>query len=163
SAPVAIDAESLFREKNVRNRLQLALLVLGTLAIAAAAAQASAQGWPTRPVTVVVPFAAGSSTDTAARILAVGMSEALGQQLVIENVRGAARMTGTRRGAGGLPVALGTGSHRGVRPGTKKAAALRPLKGLRPGWIGGRAADRPVRRGGPAGKDAGRVRGLCES
>ena len=70
----------------MRNRLRLALLVLSTLAIAAAAAQASAQGWPTRPVTVVVPFAAGSSTDTAARILAVGMSEALGQQLVIENV-----------------------------------------------------------------------------
>src|SRR5262249_58803126 len=95
SAPVAIDAESLFREKNVRNRRRLALLVLGTLAIAAAAAQASAEGWPTRPVTVVVPFAAGSSTDTAARILAVGMSEALGQQLVVENVGGAAGMTGT--------------------------------------------------------------------
>jgi tripartite-type tricarboxylate transporter receptor subunit TctC len=76
-------------------------LVLGTLAIAAA--QASAQGWPTRPVTVVVPFAAGSSTDTAARILAVGMSEALGQQLVIENVGGAAGMTGTLRVARSAP------------------------------------------------------------
>ena len=82
----------------MRNRLRLALLVLGTLAIAAAAAQASAQGWPTRPVTVVVPFAAGSSTDTAARILSVGMSEALGQQLVIDNVGGAAGMPTTTLG-----------------------------------------------------------------
>src|SRR5215471_17633761 len=103
SAPLAIDLDSLFKEKNVRNRLRLALLVLGTLAIAAAAAPASAQGWPTRPVTVVVPFAAGSSTDTAARILAVGMSEALGQQLVIENVGGAAGMTGTLRVARSAP------------------------------------------------------------
>jgi tripartite-type tricarboxylate transporter receptor subunit TctC len=87
----------------VRNRLRLALLALGTLVISAAAAPASAQGWPTRPVTVVVPFAAGSSTDTAARILAVGMSEVLGQQLVIENVGGAAGMTGTLRVARSAP------------------------------------------------------------
>ena len=97
----------LFKEKNVRNQLRLAL-ALGTVAIAAAAAPASAQdwsaqAWPARPVTVVVPFAAGSSTDTAARILAVGMSEALGQQLVIENVGGAAGMTGTLRVARSAP------------------------------------------------------------
>ena len=53
-------------------------LALHTLIAIAATASASAQTWPTRPVTVVVPFAAGSSTDTAARILAVGMSEVLG-------------------------------------------------------------------------------------
>ena len=92
----------------MRNRPRLALLVLGTLAIAAAAAQASAQGWPTRPVTVVVPFAAGSSTDTAARILAVGMSEALGQQLVVENVGGAAGVTGTLRVARSAPDGIVT-------------------------------------------------------
>jgi len=103
SAPFGVNLDSLFKEKNMRNRLRLALLTLGTLAFAAVAAQASAQGWPIRPVTVVVPFAAGSSTDTAARILAVGMSEALGQQLVIENVGGAAGMTGTLRVARSAP------------------------------------------------------------
>ena len=74
---------------------RLAFLALGTLAVAAAIGPASAQTWPTRPVSVVVPFAAGSSTDTAARILSVGMSEALGQQLIVENVGGAAGMIGT--------------------------------------------------------------------
>lgn len=64
---------------------------------------ASAQTWPTRPVTVVVPFAAGSSTDTAARILSVGLSEALGQQVVVENIGGAAGLTGTTRVARAAP------------------------------------------------------------
>jgi tripartite-type tricarboxylate transporter receptor subunit TctC len=64
---------------------------------------ALAQTWPTRPVTVVVPFAAGSSTDTAARILSVGLSEALGQQVIVENVGGAAGLTGTTRVARAAP------------------------------------------------------------
>jgi tripartite-type tricarboxylate transporter receptor subunit TctC len=79
------------------------LAFLALVALACAASPASAQGWPTRPITVVVPFAAGSSTDTAARILAVGMSEVLGQQLVIENVGGAAGMTGSLRVARSSP------------------------------------------------------------
>ena len=62
-----------------------------------AAGTASAQSWPTRPVTMVVPFAAGSSSDTAGRVLAVGLSEALGQQVIIENVGGGGGMTGTAR------------------------------------------------------------------
>lgn len=75
------------------------------IAIASAAmlGNASAQTWPTRPVTVVVPFAAGSSTDTAARILSVGLSEALGQQVVVENIGGAAGLTGTTRVARAAP------------------------------------------------------------
>jgi tripartite-type tricarboxylate transporter receptor subunit TctC len=82
---------------------RLALLALWTLAAVGATGPASAETWPTRSVTIVVPFAAGSSTDTAARILAVGMSEVLGQQLVIENVGGAAGMIGTLRVARAAP------------------------------------------------------------
>jgi tripartite-type tricarboxylate transporter receptor subunit TctC len=52
---------------------------------------------------VIVPFAAGSSSDTAARILTVGMSEILGQQLIIENIGGAAGMTGSLRVARASP------------------------------------------------------------
>ena len=74
-----------------------------TLATVTAVGAAWAQGWPTRPVTMVVPFAAGSSTDSAARILAVGLSEALGQQVIIENVGGAGGMTGTARVAKATP------------------------------------------------------------
>src|SRR3954451_17314332 len=63
----------------------------------------SAQSWPTRPVTMVVPFAAGSSSDTAGRVIAVGLSEALGQQVIIENIGGGGGMTGTARVAKAAP------------------------------------------------------------
>ena len=85
------------------NRKHFALAVASALAIIGAAGTASAQSWPTRPVTMVVPFAAGSSSDTAGRVLAVGLSEALGQQVVIENVGGGGGMTGTARVAKAAP------------------------------------------------------------
>ena len=65
--------------------------VFAGLAVAAAmtAAPAQAQNWPTKPVTVIVPFAAGGNTDVAARIFADRLSQRLGQQFVIENKSGA--------------------------------------------------------------------------
>jgi tripartite-type tricarboxylate transporter receptor subunit TctC len=66
-------------------------------------ASAPAQTWPTRPVTMVVPFAAGSASDTVARILAARLSELLGQQVVIENIGGAGGMTGAARVAKAAP------------------------------------------------------------
>jgi tripartite-type tricarboxylate transporter receptor subunit TctC len=47
------------------------------------------QSWPSRPVTMVVPFAAGSSSDIVGRIIAPRLSELLGQQVIVENVGGA--------------------------------------------------------------------------
>jgi tripartite-type tricarboxylate transporter receptor subunit TctC len=58
---------------------------------------ASAQEWPSRPVTVVVPFAAGGPIDVMARIIAPRMSELLGQQLIVDNVPGAGGMVGASR------------------------------------------------------------------
>jgi tripartite-type tricarboxylate transporter receptor subunit TctC len=73
-------------------------LAAGAAVVAAALVQpANAQVWPTRPVTLVVPFGAGSASDTMARILAARLSEVLGQQVVIENVGGAGGMTGVAR------------------------------------------------------------------
>jgi tripartite-type tricarboxylate transporter receptor subunit TctC len=76
---------------------------LSALATIVAVGSASAQNWPTRPVTMVVPFAAGSSSDTAGRVIAVGLSEALGQQVIIENLGGGGGMTGTARVAKAPP------------------------------------------------------------
>ena len=76
---------------------------LCTLATMATIGAALAQSWPARPVTMFVPFAAGSSTDTAGRILAVGISEALGQQVIIENTSGGGGMTGAARVAKAAP------------------------------------------------------------
>ena len=64
---------------------------------------ADAQEWPTRPVTMVVPFAPGGPTDLFGRTLAQYMSEHLGQQVVIENVSGAGGMTGSNRVAKAAP------------------------------------------------------------
>ena len=65
------------------------LLRIAALALATFATAAQAQGYPTRPVTLIVPFAAGGPTDTLARILAERISRPLGQAVVVENVAGA--------------------------------------------------------------------------
>jgi tripartite-type tricarboxylate transporter receptor subunit TctC len=62
-----------------------------------------AQTWPTRPVTMNVPFAAGGPTDTIARIIAQRMSAVLGQSIIIENVTGADGSIGVGRAARAAP------------------------------------------------------------
>ena len=79
---------------------------------------AVAQEWPSRPVTLVVPYAAGGPIDTIGRILATRLAELLGQQVIVENVGGAGGMTGTARVAKATPdgyqVVLGNvGTHAG--------------------------------------------------
>jgi tripartite-type tricarboxylate transporter receptor subunit TctC len=88
-------------------RRSIANLVPATAAAMAAmlafAEPACAQDWPTRPVTMVVPYAAGGPVDLQGRILAEGMSEALRQRVVVENVTGAGGITGTQRVARARP------------------------------------------------------------
>jgi tripartite-type tricarboxylate transporter receptor subunit TctC len=62
-----------------------------------------AQNWPTRAVTMVVPFAAGGGTDVLGRIVAKRLSETLGQQVIVENVGGAGGMMGSARVAKSPP------------------------------------------------------------
>ena len=64
---------------------------------------AAAQDYPTKPVTIVVPAAAGGPTDTISRITAQAMSKLLGQQITIENVGGAGGTLGTTRAARAEP------------------------------------------------------------
>jgi tripartite-type tricarboxylate transporter receptor subunit TctC len=82
----------------------LSAFIATAIAASIFAAQcAVAQTWPTRPVTMVVPFAAGSASDTVGRILGARLSEVLGQQVIIENVSGAGGMTGVARVAKAPP------------------------------------------------------------
>jgi tripartite-type tricarboxylate transporter receptor subunit TctC len=75
-----------------------ARLLLAAIAIAATVAPASAQSdYPRRPITLVVPFAAGGPTDVIARIAGEHMSRTLGQQLVVENIVGAGGTTASTR------------------------------------------------------------------
>jgi len=69
-----------------RRRIVIVALVAGLAALSSAA---SAQAWPTRPVTWIVPFPAGGPADALARVLAADLSAKLGQQFVIENRAGA--------------------------------------------------------------------------
>jgi tripartite-type tricarboxylate transporter receptor subunit TctC len=80
--------------------VRLAAMVIGILALAGTV---RAQDWPVRPVTMVVPFAAGGPIDTLGRLLAQHLSGVLGQQVVIENVSGAGGMTGSLRVAQAAP------------------------------------------------------------
>ena len=78
-------------------------LTAGVAVLMMASSAASAQSWPTRPVTMVVSFPAGASDDILARILAPRLSELLGQQVIVENVGGAAGMIGVSRVAKAAP------------------------------------------------------------
>src|SRR4051812_11430196 len=76
-----------------------------TLLLAAmlAATPATSQSWPTRPVTLIVPYAAGGSVDVVARVVANKLSDRLGQSVVVENAPGAGGVTGTQRAARAEP------------------------------------------------------------
>ena len=79
-------------------QLKCATLAFMLAALAAAATASEAQqAYPTRPITIVVPAAAGGPTDTVARLIADPMSRTLGQQIVVENVGGAGGTIGVGR------------------------------------------------------------------
>jgi tripartite-type tricarboxylate transporter receptor subunit TctC len=89
---------------------------LAVLAVLSAAGGARGEDWPTRPVSMIIPFAAGGPTDVLGRVMAQGMSERLGQQVVVENIGGAGGMNGAARVAQAAPdgytAVLGTvGTH----------------------------------------------------
>jgi tripartite-type tricarboxylate transporter receptor subunit TctC len=85
-------------------------------ALLATLATAAAQNYPTKPVTMIIPFAAGGPTDVLGRVVGQRMGEILGQSVIIENIGGAGGMTGAKRVADAAPdgytMVLGTvGTH----------------------------------------------------
>jgi tripartite-type tricarboxylate transporter receptor subunit TctC len=74
--------------------MRMALLAASVAAILGSNVDARAE-WPDRPIKMVVPFTAGSSSDTIARVVAAKMSEKLGQQVVVENRVGGSTIIGT--------------------------------------------------------------------
>ena len=69
----------------------------------AATGSASAETYPSRPITLVVPYPPGGATDAIARIIQDSMSQSLGQQVVIENIGGAGGMIAAGRAARAAP------------------------------------------------------------
>jgi tripartite-type tricarboxylate transporter receptor subunit TctC len=77
--------------------------VVAVVACLDAAAQASAQPYPSRPITMIVPYAAGGGSDVIARNVAERMKASLGQPVIIENITGASGTIGTGRVARARP------------------------------------------------------------
>src|SRR4051794_37125520 len=84
-------------------RRKILYLAVGIAALPALTSIASPQAYPSRAITIILPFAAGGPTDTLSRIVAEGMRGALGQPVIIENVTGAAGTIGVGRVARAKP------------------------------------------------------------
>ena len=77
--------------------------ICALIALLALLAPAAAQDFPTRPMTMVIPFAAGGPTDLLGRVIAQRMGEILGQTVIVENIGGAGGMAGSKRVADAKP------------------------------------------------------------
>lgn len=83
--------------------MRSAIFAVAALLVAGPTARAEDERYPTRPITLIVPFAAGGASDVIARLAAEGMSQALGQRLINENVPGAGGSTALTRAARAAP------------------------------------------------------------
>jgi tripartite-type tricarboxylate transporter receptor subunit TctC len=106
------------------------------VALAASAGTALAQAFPTKPVTLVVPFAAGGPTDVIARIVGEHMAKTLGQPVVVENIAGAGGTTGISRAASaaadGHTIMMGHMGTHGAAPALYPNLKYDPAKSFAP-------------------------------
>lgn len=87
-------------------------VIAAAAALAGLIAPAAAQNYPTRPMSMIVPFAAGGPQDVLGRLMGQRMSEILGQQVIVENIGGAGGVNGSKRVADARPdgYTMGIGS-----------------------------------------------------
>ncbi len=109
--------------------------ILAALSLAAAAASAAAQ-YPNKSIKIIVPFPAGSATDTVARILSQSVSTAVGQAVVVENKAGAdgaiAGAEVAKAAPDGYTLLLATNSPMAVAPAMKKVPPYDPVADFTP-------------------------------
>jgi tripartite-type tricarboxylate transporter receptor subunit TctC len=112
------------------------LLSVMAAAMALTATSAAAQTYPSRPVTIIVPFAAGGPTDIIARIVGEYLSKTLGQQYIVENIAGAGGTTGITRAAQAKPdgytIAMGHMGTHGAAPALYPNLKYDPTKDFEP-------------------------------
>ena len=112
------------------------VLALAAASVLPCAGGAAADGFPERTITLVVPFAAGGSTDVVARVIAQKMGDNLGQQVVVENVAGAGGNLGADRVAraepDGYTILMGTVATHALNPLILKTKPYDPEKDFAP-------------------------------
>lgn len=112
------------------------IMLLAAVAIAAAPLGAHAQGWPNRPIRVIIPYPPGDAADIMARMIGPKMSERLAQPVVVENRAGASGQIGLDIAAHAAPdgytLAVGQGGNLAVAPHTYRKLAYDPLKDFVP-------------------------------
>src|SRR5205823_8547711 len=101
--PLSSIAMSIRRAGTMRKSAAALAFAFIALAVGALLSPASADNFPSRPITLIVPFPPGGSTDVAARIMADKMGGALGQPVIVENVGGAGGSIGVGRLARATP------------------------------------------------------------
>jgi tripartite-type tricarboxylate transporter receptor subunit TctC len=116
---------------------RLLSIALATLMLAGAAvAQTGDAGWPDRPIRLVVPFPAGSSTDIVARIVAQKLGQRLGQQIVVENRAGASGNIGVdavaKAAPDGYTIGIATASTQAVAVSLGTNLPYDPIKDFAP-------------------------------
>jgi tripartite-type tricarboxylate transporter receptor subunit TctC len=114
----------------------LSIVLASAVAVAAAMAETGEDGWPQRPLRLVVPFPAGSSTDIIARIVAQKLSHRLGQQIVIENRAGASGNIGADAVAKATPdgytIGIATASTHAVAASLSPNLPYDPIRDFAP-------------------------------
>jgi tripartite-type tricarboxylate transporter receptor subunit TctC len=135
SAPV--DSPSGRLSAAASRRLLLSLPALAAAALLWPAGGARAQGaWPTKPITVIVPFPAGGTTDIVARLAGQALSQELGQQVVVENKPGAGGNIGAQQVARSAPdgytLVMGTVGTHAINPALYKKMPYDHLKDFAP-------------------------------
>ena len=144
----------------------LRTMIAASAVLVALAANANAQDWPTRPMTLVVPFSAGGGVDVSARIQAQRMGELLGQTIIVENVGAAAGMAGGQRVAKAAPDGYtfligNTGTH-AFNQSLHKKPLYNAATDFQPVGLVIGIATHPDRPQGPAGEQPQGVRRLCQ-
>ncbi len=123
------------RDRRATRRRALAAALGGLLALASGGAAAQASAWPNRPVRIIVGFPAGGGPDVMVRSLAPGLSEALGQPVVIENKSGVTGMLAAdavAKSTDGHTFLMTTGSSMSISVHTLERLPLNPKTELAP-------------------------------
>jgi len=118
------------------NRIPLAKLCAVLLGIACVAPAMAQQTYPTKPIRMVCPFPPGGTTDLVARLVALKLTEAWGQQVVVDNRPGAGGVIGTEMVAKAVPdgytILLGSITTHAVNPALYKKLDFDPVKDFTP-------------------------------